>query len=98
MIYTKNNIIKRLQATAPQPKNNEAFMADTIRQINLLPSPESELQKCLRRYTLMERLSMRMDAARWLLLGGTGSATVGYIVLSNYEAIMTALLTWISWL
>lgn len=91
----KNNITKRLQETAPQPKDNETFMEDTIRQINLLPSPESELQKTLRQYTLLERLSMRIDAVRWLLLGGMSSATAGYIVLSNFESIMSALMSFL---
>ena len=84
-------IKQRLQASAPQVKDSEAFMADTIRQINLMPSPSSELQKSLRRYTMLERLAMRMDAARWLLVGGTGSVAVGYAVFSHLEAILTAL-------
>ena len=53
-------------------------MADTIRQIDLLPAPEGELQKSLRRYNLMERLAMRMDVARWLIVGGSGSIAVVY--------------------
>jgi hypothetical protein len=40
---------------------------------------------------MMERLAMRMDAARWLLLGGTGSVAVGYAVFSHLEAILSAL-------
>ena len=90
-MITNNTIKKRLQASAPQVKDNEAFMADTIRQINLMLSPSSELQKSLRRYTMLERLAMRMDAVRWLLVGGTGSVAVGYAVFSHLEAILTAL-------
>ena len=90
-MITNTKIKKRLQANAPQVKDNEAFMADTIRQINLMPSPNSELQESLRRYTMLERLAMRMDAARWLLIGGTGSVAVGYAVYSHLEAILTAL-------
>ena len=91
-----NRTIKqRLQASAPQVKDNEAFMADTIRQINLMPSPCSELQKSLRRYTMLERLAMRMDAVRWLLVGGTGSVAIGYTVFSHLEAILTAISAWI---
>ena len=90
-MITNNTIKKRLQASAPQVKDNEAFMADTIRQINLMPSPSSELQESLRRYTMMERLAMRMDAVRWLLVGGTGSVAVGYAVFCNLEAILTAI-------
>ena len=66
-------------------------MADTIRQINLMPSPSSELQESLRRYTMLEQLAMRMDIARWLLVGGTGSVAIGYIVFSHLEAILTAI-------
>lgn len=90
-MITNNTIKKRLRASAPQVKDNEAFMADTIRQINLMPSPSSELQESLRRYTMLERLAMRMDAVRWLLVGGTGSVAVGYAVFSNLEAILTAI-------
>ena len=86
-----NTIKKRLRASAPQVKDNEAFMADTIRQINLMPSPSSELQESLRRYTMLERLAMRMDAVRWLLVGGTGSVAIAYAVFSHLEAILTAI-------
>ena len=86
-----NTIKKRLQASAPQVKDNEAFMADTIRQINLMPSPSSELQESLRRYTMLERLAMRMDTVRWLLVGGTGSVAIAYAVFSHLEAILTAI-------
>ncbi len=90
-MITNTKIKKRLRASAPQVKDNEAFMADTIRQINLMPSPSSELQESLRRYTMLERLAMRMDAVRWLLIGGTGSVAVGYAVFSNLETILTAI-------
>ena len=90
-MITNTKIKKRLRATAPQVKDNEAFMADTIRQINLMPSPSSELQKSLRRYTMLEQLAMRMDVARWLLVGGTGSVAIGYVVFSHLEAILTAI-------
>ena len=90
-MITNNTIKKRLRASAPQVKDNEAFMADTIRQINLMPSPSSELQESLRRYTMLEQLAMRMDIARWLLVGGTGSVAIGYVVFSHLEAILTAI-------
>ena len=90
-MITNNTIKKRLRASAPQVKDNEAFMAEMIRQIDLMPSPSSELQESLRRYTMMERLAMQMDAARWLLVGGTGSVTIGYAVFSHLEAILTAI-------
>ena len=90
-MITNTKIKKRLWASAPQVKDNEAFMADTIRQINLMPSPSSKLQESLRRYTMLERLAMRMDAVRWLLVGGTGSVAVAYAVFSHLEAILTAI-------
>ena len=90
-MITNRKIKQRLQASAPQVKDNEAFMADTIRQINLMPSPSSELQESLRRYTMLEQLAMRMDAARWLLVGGTGSVAVGYAIFSHLEAILSVI-------
>ena len=90
-MITNRKIKQRLRASAPQVKDNEAFMADTIRQINLMPSPSSELQESLRRYTMLEQLAMRMDAVRWLLVGGTGSVAVAYAVFSHLEAILTAI-------
>ena len=92
---TNRKIKQRLRASAPQVRDNEAFMADTIRQINLMPSPSSELQESLRRYTMLEQLAMRMDAVRWLLVGGTGSVAVAYAVFSHLEAILTAIYAWI---
>ena len=90
-MITNRKIKQRLRASAPQVKDNEAFMADTIRQINLMPSPSSELQESLRRYTMLEQLAMRMDAVRWLLVGGTGSVAVAYAIFSHLEAILTAI-------
>ena len=90
-MITNTKIKKRLRASAPQVRDNEAFMADTIRQIDLMPSPSSELQESLRRYTMLEQLAMRMDAVRWLLVGGTGSVAVAYAVFSHLEAILTAI-------
>ena len=92
-MITNRKFKQRLRASAPQVKDSETFMADTIRQINLMPSPSSELQESLRRYNMLERLAMRMDAVRWLLVGGTGSVAVGYIVFSNLETILTAIST-----
>ena len=90
-MITNTKIKKRLRASAPQVKDNEAFMADTIRQIDLMPSPSSELQESLRRYTMLEQLAIRMDAARWLLIGGTGSVAIGYAIFSHLEAILSAI-------
>ena len=97
-MITNNTIKKRLRASAPQVKDNEAFMEDTIRQINLMPSPSSELQESLRRYTMLERLAMQMDAVRGLWVGGTGSIAVGYAIFSHLEAILSALsVLWRLW-
>ena len=96
-MITNSTIKKRLRASAPQVKDNEMFMADTIRQINLMPSPSSELQESLRRYTMLEQLAMRMDAVRWLLVGGTGSVAVAYAVFSHLEAILSALSVLMVW-
>lgn len=71
-------------------------MADTIRQIDLLPTPEGEFQRSLRRYNLMEQLAMRMDAARWLLIGGSGSIAIGYVTFVHLETILTTITTWLS--
>jgi hypothetical protein len=40
---------------------------------------------------MMELLAMRMDGARWLLIGGTSSVAVGYAVFSYLEAILGAI-------
>lgn len=95
-MITTRQIKKHLQAHAPQPTHSEAFMADTIRQIDLLPTPEDELQKSLRRYNLMDHLAMRMDVARWVLIGGSGSIAVGYVTFIHLETILTTLTTWLS--
>ena len=89
-MITNRKIKQRLRASAPQVKDNEAFMADTIRQIDLMPSPSSEFHESLRIYTMLEQLAMRMDAVRWLLIGGTGSVAIGYAIFSHLEAILTA--------
>ena len=95
-MITNRTIKKHLQAHAPHLTHNEAFMADTIRQINLLPTPESELQKSLRRYNLMEQLAMRMDVARCLLIGGSSSIAVVYVAFAHLETILTTITTWLS--
>lgn len=91
-MLTTNKIKNRLRANAPKLDDSELFMNDTIRQINLLPSPNSELQECLRRYNLLERLSFHLDAVRWVLLGGSGSAILGYFMFTNYEVILSSLI------
>ena len=93
-MVTNNTIKKHLQSSAPQPKNSEAFMADTIRQINLMPSPSSELQSALHRYTWMELLSARIDAVRWLIFGGCGTLLLGVAVVVHYDTLLSALTTW----
>lgn len=95
-MITNRKIRKHLQAHLPQPTHSEEFMADTIRQIDLLPTPEGEFQRSLRRYNLMEQLAMRMDAARWLLIGGSGSIAIGYVTFVHLETILTTITTWLS--
>ena len=95
-MITNRKIRKHLQAHAPHPTHSEEFMADTIRQIDLLPTPEGEFQRSLRRYNLMEQLAMRMDAARWLLIGGSGSIAIGYVTFVHLETILTTITTWLS--
>lgn len=95
-MITNRKIKEHLLSHAPQPTQSEAFMADTIRQIDMLPAPEDELQKSLHRYNLIERLAMRMDIARWLIIGGSGSIAVGYLTFVHLETILTTLTTWLS--
>ena len=95
-MITNRKIKEHLLSQAPQPTRSEDFMKDTIRQINMLPAPEDELQKSLYRYNLMERLAMRMDVARWLIIGGSGSIAVGYLTFVHLETILTTLTTWLS--
>lgn len=95
-MITNRKIKEHLLSHAPQPTQSEAFMADTFRQIDMLPAPEDELQKSLHRYNLMERLAMRMDIARWLIIGGSGSIAVGYLTFVHLETILTTLTTWLS--
>ena len=95
-MITNRKIKEHLLSHAPKPTQSEAFMADTIRQIDMLPAPEDELQKSLHRYNLMERLAMRMDIARWLIIGGSGSIAVGYLTFVHLETILTTLTTWLS--
>ena len=61
----------------------------------LLPL-QSIFIKNLLLFILMEQLAMRMDAARWILLGGTGSMAAGYVLFVHYEAILSGLLTLLS--
>ena len=95
-MITNRKIKEHLLSYAPQPTQSETFMSDTIRQIDMLPAPEDELQKSLHRYNLMERLAMRMDIARWLIIGGSGSIAVGYLTFVHLETILTTLTTWLS--
>ena len=95
-MITNRKIKKHLQEHAPIPTHSEAFMADTIRQIDLLPTPESELQRSIYRYNLMERLAMRMDIARWVIIGGSGSMVVGYLTFVHLDTILTTLASWLT--
>ena len=85
MIINKK-INQRLRASAPQVKDNEAFMAETIHQINLLPSPESELQESLRRYTLTEGTEAGLEVI------GSGVAVGSYLMSANYEIVISGVM------
>ena len=39
---------------------------------------------------------MRMDVARWLLIGGSSSIAVGYVTFVHLDTILTTLSTWLS--
>ena len=95
-MITNRKIKTHLQAHAPQPTHCKDFMADTIRQIDLLPAPEGELQRSLHRYNLMEQFAMRMDVTRWLIIGGSGSVAIGYMTFVHIETIITTIITWLS--
>ena len=43
---TKNKIKQRLQENAPIFSDNEVFMKDVIRQIDLLPLSNNKLESC----------------------------------------------------
>ena len=92
----KNEIKRRLQSSAPTSSDSEIFMKEITRQIELLPSPESEIQNYLRRFHQTERLSMRIDAACGILVGGGVSAVMGYLLLSHYELLLSAIFSFLN--
>lgn len=40
----------------------------------------------------MERLSLRMDVARWVLLSGSGVAVGSYLMFANYEIVISGVM------
>lgn len=86
---TRQRISRRLRQTAPTPSDNQAFMKDTLRQINLLPEPTSPEQELLRTFSWRERFAFRADATRWLLLGTSGCAVVSYLIVAYSDILMT---------
>lgn len=90
---TRKHISLRLRQTAPAPSDNQAFMQDTLRQINLLPEPTSPEQELLRTFSWRERFAFRADATRWLLLGTSGCAVVSYLLVAYSDILMTTVMS-----
>lgn len=86
---TRQRISRRLRQTAPAPSDSQAFMQDTLRQINLLPEPTSPEQELLRTFSWRERFAFRADATRWLLLGTSGCAVVSYLLIAYSDLLVT---------
>lgn len=86
---TRQRISSRLRQTAPVPSDSQAFMQDTLRQINLLPEPTSPEQELLRTFSWRERFAFRTDATRWLLLGTSGCAVVSYLLIAYSDLLVT---------
>lgn len=90
---TRQRISRRLRQTAPAPSDSQAFMQDTLRQINLLPEPTSPEQELLRTFSWRERFAFRADATRWLLLGTSGCAVVSYLLVAYSDILMTTVMS-----
>lgn len=84
---TNQRISDRLRRAAPVLSDSQAFMNDTIRQINLLPEPTSPEQELLRTFTWRERFAFRANATRWVLLGSSGCLLSAYVALTYSETI-----------
>lgn len=95
---TKNKIRQRLQENAPIFSDNEVFMKDVIRQIDLLPLPNNKLESFLRRYTMLERFVMRLDVVRWILVGSGGAIVIVYLLFTHYELLINAMVGFLDFL
>ncbi len=98
---TNQRISDRLRRAAPVPSDRQAFINDTIRQINLLPEPTSPEQELLRTFTWRERFALRTNTTRWVLLGSSGCLLTAYIAITYSETIfamfgtmLTSMLAW----
>lgn len=86
---TNQHISDRLRRAAPVPSDSQAFMSDTLRQINLLPKPESREQELLRTLSWREHFAFRANATRWMLLGSSGCLLTAYVAITYSETIFT---------
>lgn len=84
---TNQRISDRLRRAAPVPSDSQAFMSDTLRQINLLPEPHSPEQELLRTLSWQERFALRTNATRLVLLGSSGYLLTAYVALTYSETI-----------
>ena len=96
---TNQRISRRLRQTAPVSSDNQVFMNDTIRHINLLPEPHSPEQELLRTFAWRERFAFRTNAARWLILGGSSCLFATYLVLTYADTLCAFALSFLQrWL
>ena len=90
---TRQRISRRLRQTAPVPSDNEAFVRDTIRQINLLPEPHSREQALIRSVSLRERWAFRLGITRMVVVSGGGCLLLSYLFITYLDTLMTLLTT-----
>lgn len=90
---TRQRISRRLRQSAPVPSDNEAFVRDTIRQINLLPEPHSREQALIRSVSLRERWAFRLGITRMVVVSGSGCLLLSYLFITYLDTLMALLTT-----
>lgn len=90
---TRQRISRRLRQAAPVPSDNEAFVRDTIRQINLLPEPHSREQALIRSVSLRERWAFRLGITRMVVVSGSGCLLLSYLLITYFDTLMALLTT-----